>query len=1128
MNNYQIYEEIGRGRHSTVYKGRLKKSVEYYAIKSVDKAQRSRVLNEVTMLHQLCHPNILHFFHWYETNNHLWLIEEYCTGSDVFTLIKQDNSLPEETLATFASDLLAALNFIHSRGIIYCDLKPSNILIDAHGFLKLSDFGLACHIDDVTPGKRKIGTPSYMAPEVFVEGGVLSFATDLWALGIVLYEIFVGVPPFADQKLDALIQKIVYSDYQRPTGGSAGLLEVLEGLLQKDPLERAGWAVLGGKEFWKEKKVLPVPQQPAFEAYKARRRAEGNATKAEAKERGRRQVAKISATAQINLVREQQGSTYDRKEEGADSGFELDTEVDFGAGGAVDDDDLQDEGKDVKDEPPASLIQASVQLPPQGSRPSSPPGAPPQPRAEPAADVPPAPAEEDVKIPEHRPAAPLTPSQAAQPATVEFPAHTPNDFQSLLFTPSDSHVKPIMCNTRVERLSEVKYDVDSLSFPAHTLQEVCSMSHPVLEAFLTSIYKALGGATTIGDKQNCLCYFETLCGATATANLFINSVLMTLFVKMVQNKSYPPGFKTRLCLVMGLLIRHATYIKTDLAGSGIVQALLSLLDDKSVKVKRRAVACAGELLFYIATQQPMDRTSWEIGPEVHQAFCKALSSEDEVVRHYAVKTIENICGHSDGQVYSTYASTEVVQALITNFVSQPHSDKATKNEYLRSSAISSLSRICRVHPKSIVYILNELRTPGLLQGLASGSNTRTIQSSLNIINLLLCKICHALANLEAASAEKDEDTLLSFIDFTVPPNSKPSIGEHVFKTSILTEEDVLRLLNEFSINAKPLVQGLMTSLEHSSVVIRSKTLLGISLLTVIDLQYLNMCCDTKLPPLLEKISKEEDKYVVACFETFTTLLSAAVSLIVNRLKRHLIKRDPMEGIREQLAIVLHMLTTHSIRSSVISAGLLHSVSQCLQAAEPTSGNEESSMQPLLLMAEAMSQDASSMKRLQKDVIKYLLPVLTGLLESSYGDTRFVSLKIFIDVLVPFLQTDEPKQEKDKEKDREKEKLDQPTDDKSSRPSSINTLILNQLLPRLMTLLDDEEPIPLYGLKLLNSIATEDPAFVDVLTKPEWTSKLFAFFELEHRNNNVHNVKLVLKVVRKVPLPTVFELGVVSK
>jgi serine/threonine-protein kinase ULK4 len=90
MNNFHIYEEVGRGKDSVVYKGRKKKTIEYVAVKSVEKFRRKKVLNEVRIFHNLKNRHILKFFNWYETRNHLWIIFEYCAGGDLLQVIEQD------------------------------------------------------------------------------------------------------------------------------------------------------------------------------------------------------------------------------------------------------------------------------------------------------------------------------------------------------------------------------------------------------------------------------------------------------------------------------------------------------------------------------------------------------------------------------------------------------------------------------------------------------------------------------------------------------------------------------------------------------------------------------------------------------------------------------------------------------------------------------------------------------------------------------------------------------------------------------------------------------------------------------------------------------------------------------
>ena len=142
------------------------------------------MLNEVQILHKLNHGNILKFFNWYESRNHIWLIFEYCTGGDLLNLITQDKTLPEDMVLAFSRDLASGLYHLHTQGILFCDLKPSNVLVDEYGALKLADFGLARPIPTNVTGLRQVGpgTPHYMAPELFEQPAIHTFASDLWSL----------------------------------------------------------------------------------------------------------------------------------------------------------------------------------------------------------------------------------------------------------------------------------------------------------------------------------------------------------------------------------------------------------------------------------------------------------------------------------------------------------------------------------------------------------------------------------------------------------------------------------------------------------------------------------------------------------------------------------------------------------------------------------------------------------------------------------------------------------------------------------------------------------------------------------------------------------------------------------
>jgi serine/threonine protein kinase len=275
--NYHIYESIARGKHSVTYKGRLKRSLLYFAVRSVDKnapSQRARVLAEVQALRAVkCH-NVLGFHAWYETTNHLWLVVDLCVGGDLLTLLRTDGRVPEGSAHGWARDAAAGLAALHAAGVIHCDLKPSNCLLDEHGRLKLTGLGLSRRIADIDAGADGghvsssaqalaemsqsssssppfRGTPAYMAPELFAPGGVPSYASDAWALGCVLYECLVGQPPFVAQSLTDLVTEVL-NTHPPPLRVPAtdACIDLLEGLLTKEPGERLAWPELEEHVFW--------------------------------------------------------------------------------------------------------------------------------------------------------------------------------------------------------------------------------------------------------------------------------------------------------------------------------------------------------------------------------------------------------------------------------------------------------------------------------------------------------------------------------------------------------------------------------------------------------------------------------------------------------------------------------------------------------------------------------------------------------------------------------------------------------------------------------------------------------------------------------------------------------------
>ncbi|RXN05978.1 serine threonine- kinase ULK4 [Labeo rohita] len=249
MENFILYEEIGRGSRSVVYKGRRKGSIHFVAIICSDKSKRPELTNHVRLAHDIKHDNVVSFYEWYETSNHLWLVVEMCTGGSLAALIAQDEYLSEEVVREFSIDLMRGLKYIHDSGIVVSDLTPAKILLDGPGTLKYSNFCLAKahgesleeffslvmaeetgagdskeniisprNIKNRIKGYLSVCSPVYCAPEV-LRGADTSVSSDLWALGCILYEMFTdNVIEFRPKSaLDIDAREAIFLLSSRPT-----------------------------------------------------------------------------------------------------------------------------------------------------------------------------------------------------------------------------------------------------------------------------------------------------------------------------------------------------------------------------------------------------------------------------------------------------------------------------------------------------------------------------------------------------------------------------------------------------------------------------------------------------------------------------------------------------------------------------------------------------------------------------------------------------------------------------------------------------------------------------------------------------------------------------------------------
>jgi serine/threonine-protein kinase len=205
---YRIIGRLGRGGMGEVYRADDLKLGQPVALKflpeSVDRdpARLTQLHTEVRMARQVSHPNVCRVYDVGEYEGHTFLSMEYVDGEDMSSLLRRVGRFPEDRATELARQICAGLAAAHERGVVHRDLKPANIMVDGSGKIRITDFGLAGAIGD----KIRAGTPAYMAPEQLA-GAEVTPRSDIYSLGLVLYEMFTGRRALEGSSLAELIAK---------------------------------------------------------------------------------------------------------------------------------------------------------------------------------------------------------------------------------------------------------------------------------------------------------------------------------------------------------------------------------------------------------------------------------------------------------------------------------------------------------------------------------------------------------------------------------------------------------------------------------------------------------------------------------------------------------------------------------------------------------------------------------------------------------------------------------------------------------------------------------------------------------------------------------------------------------
>ncbi|CAK6954330.1 serine/threonine-protein kinase ULK4 [Scomber scombrus] len=1012
MENFILYEELGAGSSSVVYKGRRKGNLNYVAIICADKAKRPEITNHVRLCHDLDHPNIVSFCEWYETSNHLWLVVELCTGGSLESVIGQDGCLSEDVVRRFGWDLVQGLKHIHELGIIFSDLTPAKILLDGSGILKFGNFcqskvegetledffTLLTTSKETGEGdnkeyldhmrKRLHGSPTYSAPEV-LQGSETNMSSDLWALGCILYYMYTGKPPFYSESYTELSEIILHQEPPLPRQTvfqacppSEDFQNLLKGLLNKKPNKRMDWPELLDHPFW---------TQALKEDKNLEEEDENNDEEVRTEEKNDREGV-VSASAR------QTGIMNPLPSERQDNVSELRPKS------GVDEDNTE-----------AIFLLSSCAT----SRRSC--------------------------------------------SVSEFSNHTPapqasigtditSCVKALLHTDFDLTVSPVMDNPKILKSPPMRFDPKTLCVPAHSAEKLQSLSDEEWRVFLQQLCSSLEEqntsaplpsssivpSTATRSRLNLLCYLCCVVGHKDIANRLINSALLSVLT--LQLRQAPNwDVRSKAVRVMGLLALHCTELGRDSSVSEAVSSLTDLLRDnlRNSKVKQFLLPPLGEFLYLIASQEEKRGSPeglWFVPAAAYTGLMRSLrEGDDSTVHHMAAKAIENISTTVSGPSHPL-VTTEIGSALWYLFT---HSTV----EAVRVAAISSLSRLTQAVPAVFLAVIDTCGPVAILEGVGV-SGARVQQHLLTAMATALVS-----SRIQTHRITQNRDLVLKVLRCLESP-STVTRAKAFLLLLLLIQDNTHTLL--FCCQHR-LVMYVERDLRKATPFRENPSQSG----------YLSQCVDLLIvylsstaPLILEDVLR-------------------ALRGVIGRRHPSTAQSRQLKHTLPTMSVVLALLSSQVFRSQIVTEEFLSQNGLLLNYITSIESNEtnlasavvcEELMRTTLSIVEVLSQHHALITPHRHAVVDAILTPLTTLAFSRNVEWSVFVLRVLSELSLVLLVQEGDGGEEDAENTETEKRREE-----GSSCSQILALITNSLLPRYESLLRAAEPIPLYALKLLVSM-----------------------------------------------------------
>lgn len=246
FEKYEMGKVLGQGTFAKVYSGKNIVTNENVAIKVISKEQvrkagmMEQIEREISVMRLVRHPNVVELKEVMATRGKIYFVMEHVKGGELFAKVAK-GKLKEEYARKYFQQLISAIDYCHSRGVSHRDLKPENLLLDEHGNLKVTDFGLSAlpeHLRQDGLLHTQCGTPAYVAPEVLRKKGYDGAKADIWSCGVILFVLVAGFLPFQEENVMRMYRKVFKGEYEFPPWFNPEVRRLVAKLLVVDPNKR--------------------------------------------------------------------------------------------------------------------------------------------------------------------------------------------------------------------------------------------------------------------------------------------------------------------------------------------------------------------------------------------------------------------------------------------------------------------------------------------------------------------------------------------------------------------------------------------------------------------------------------------------------------------------------------------------------------------------------------------------------------------------------------------------------------------------------------------------------------------------------------------------------------------------